>query len=200
MFFLNPPLQTVSSCLHWAISNLTKCYSKKQETKDSLSFFKPIENNHGGFPKSDQNNFYLIFILIIKAYKKPPKWNIEEKAFIVNYQRSILNSKNERHQPKTIRAAVVQGGAEMSGGKVRRFPRNGLKGLHQQVRMIIVWLSKMWNKLQDLKLTLGTRPQPGFSNNSFSYNHNQYHTISFRYINTQYIWPKPICHQWWQEI
>ena len=37
----------------------------------------------------------------------------------------ILNSKNEWHQPKIIRTTVVQSGAEMIGGEVQRFPRDG---------------------------------------------------------------------------
>ena len=36
-----------------------------------------------------------------------------------------MNSKNEWHQPKIIRTTVIQGGAEMVGGQVQRFQRDG---------------------------------------------------------------------------
>ena len=42
----------------------------------------------------------------------------------MNYEGEILNSKNEWHQPKIIRTTVIQGGAEMIGGEVQRFPRD----------------------------------------------------------------------------
>ena len=45
--------------------------------------------------------------------------------FIGNLEGETLNSKNELHQPKIIRATVVQGGAEMIGDKVQWFPRAG---------------------------------------------------------------------------
>ena len=66
-----------------------------------------------------------IEIFIKKAYKKPLTRNREEGTFIVNYEGEILNSKNEWHQPKIIGTTVVQGGAEMIGGEVQRFPRDG---------------------------------------------------------------------------
>ena len=64
-------------------------------------------------------------ILIIKSYKKPMTRNIEEGTFIISYQGKILNPKNEWHQPKIIRTTVVQGGAEMIGGEVQIFQRDG---------------------------------------------------------------------------
>ena len=36
-----------------------------------------------------------------------------------------MNSKTEWHQPKIIRTTVLQGGAEMAGGMVARFPVDG---------------------------------------------------------------------------
>ena len=61
----------------------------------------------------------------MKAYQKPLTRNIEEGTFIVNYQGEILDSKNKWHQTKIIRTTVIQGGAEMVGGQVQRFQRDG---------------------------------------------------------------------------
>ena len=49
--------------------------------------------------------------------------NIEEGAFMINYQGEIL--KNEWHQPEMIRTTVVQGGVQMIGGEVQIFQKDG---------------------------------------------------------------------------
>ena len=107
-----------------AKSHLTKFYSKVKETREGSAFFKHIENKHGGLKKGEAFEDYFD-IFIMKAYQKPLTRNIEEGTFIVNYQGEILNSKNEWHQPKIIRTTVIQGGAEMVGGQVQRFQRDG---------------------------------------------------------------------------
>ena len=43
---------------------------------------------------------------------------MEEESCIVNNEEEVLNSKNEWHQPKTIRTTVLHGGAEMTGGRI----------------------------------------------------------------------------------
>ena len=80
------------------------------------------------------NNFSDYFdIEIVKSYKKPLTRIIEEGTFIVNYQGEVLNSKNKWHQPKIIRTTITQGGAEMAGGAVRRFPGAGSQYVDQSV-------------------------------------------------------------------
>ena len=104
--------------------NLTKSYSRVKETREGSVFFKPIKNKHGSLKRGEKGYDYFD-IFIIKAYKKPLPRNIEEGTLIINYQGEILNSKKEWHQPKIIRITVFQGWAEMVGGEVQRFPRNG---------------------------------------------------------------------------
>ena len=107
-----------------AKSHLTKFYSKVQKTRESSAFLKHIENTHGGLKDGDKFEDYFE-ISIMKAYKKPLTRNIEEGTFIVNYNGEILNSKNEWHQPKIIRTTIVQGGAEVIGGDIRHYQRDG---------------------------------------------------------------------------
>ena len=44
---------------------------------------------------------------------------------MVNHEGEVLNSKNEWRQPKIIRTTILQGGAEMAGGRVASFPGAG---------------------------------------------------------------------------
>ena len=49
---------------------------------------------------------------IIKSYQKVFTRVVEEGTFMVNHDGEILNSKSEWHQPKILRATILQGGAE----------------------------------------------------------------------------------------
>ena len=107
-----------------AKSLLTKFYSKTKHIRESSAFFKHISNKHGGVKEGSKFEDYFD-IFIEKAYRKPITRIIEEGVFIINYEGEILNSKTEWHQPKIIRTTILQGGAEMAGGMVARFPVDG---------------------------------------------------------------------------
>ena len=107
-----------------AKSHLSKFKSKSKDIRESSPFIKHIENKHGGLKLGETFEDYFD-IEIVKAYSKPLTRIIEEGTFIVNYVGEVLNSKNEWHQPKIIRTTITQGGAEMAGGEIRRFPVNG---------------------------------------------------------------------------
>ena len=107
-----------------AKSHLTKFKSKIQQTREGSAFYKHIENKHGGLKPGEHFEDYFD-IEIVKSYRKPLTRTIEEGTFIVNFNGEVLNSKNEWHQPKIIRTTIIQGGAEMAGGQVRRFPVTG---------------------------------------------------------------------------
>ena len=100
-----------------AKSHLSKIYSKTKKIRESSAFIKHIENKHGGIKEGDLFEDYFE-IFIEKAYKKPITRIIEEGVFIINYEGEILNSKTEWHQPKIIRTTILQGGAEMAGGRM----------------------------------------------------------------------------------
>ena len=100
-----------------AKSHLSKFYSKTKKIRESSAFIKHIENKHGGFKEGDVFEDYFE-IFIEKAYKKPITRIIEEGVFIINYEGEILNSKTEWHQSKIIRTTILQGGAEMAGGRM----------------------------------------------------------------------------------
>ena len=79
---------------------------------------------------------YLLFIFcnrnkrynknnIVKAYKKVLNKSIEEGTFMINHDGEVLNSKTEWNQPRIIRTTIIQGGAEMVGGRVLPFHRDG---------------------------------------------------------------------------
>ena len=54
---------------------------------------------------------------------------------MINHNGEVLNSKTEWNQPRIIRTTIVQGGAEMVGGRVLPFQRDGGqegKGQQQQ--------------------------------------------------------------------
>ena len=44
---------------------------------------------------------------------------------MINHDGEVLNSKTEWNQPRIIRTTIVQGGAEMVGGRVLPFHRAG---------------------------------------------------------------------------
>ena len=44
---------------------------------------------------------------------------------MINHNGEVLNSKTEWNQPRIIRTTIVQGGAEMVGGRVLPFQRDG---------------------------------------------------------------------------
>ena len=46
-------------------------------------------------------------------------------CFMINYDGEVLNSKTEWNQPRIIRTTIIQGGAEMVGGRVLLFHRDG---------------------------------------------------------------------------
>jgi hypothetical protein len=100
-----------------AKSHLSKFYSKTLKIRESSAFIKHIENKHGGLKEGEQFEDYFE-ILIEKAYKKPITRIVEEGVFIINHEGEILNSKTEWHQPKIIRTTILQGGAEMAGGRM----------------------------------------------------------------------------------
>ena len=44
---------------------------------------------------------------------------------MINHNGEIFNSKTEWNQPKIIRTTILQGGAELAGGRVMPLPRTG---------------------------------------------------------------------------
>ena len=102
-----------------AKSHLTKFNSKSQHIREGSAFYKHIQNKHGGLKDGETFEDYFE-ILIVKSYRKPLTRIIEKGTFIVNHEGEVLNSKNEWHQPKIIRTTILQGGAEMVGGEMRR--------------------------------------------------------------------------------
>ena len=97
-------------------SHISKYNSKVQATTESSAFIKHICNTHGGIQEGKFFEDYFE-VIIVKSYKKPLSRCVEERRFIVNFEGEVLNSKNEWNQPKIIRTTVVQGGAEMVGGR-----------------------------------------------------------------------------------
>ena len=110
-----------------AKSHLSKFYSKTKHIRESSAFFKHIANKHGGVKEGSKFEDYFE-ICIVKAYRKPITRVVEEGVFIINHEGEILNSKTEWHQPKIIRTTVLQGGAELAGGMIARFPVDGRQG------------------------------------------------------------------------
>ena len=102
-----------------AKSRLTKFNSKSQHIREGSAFYKHIQNKHGGLKAGETFEDYFE-ILIVKSYRKPLTRIIEQGTFIVNNEGEVLNSKNKWHQPKIIRTAITQGGAELAGGEIRR--------------------------------------------------------------------------------
>ena len=68
---------------------------------------------------------YFPKVSIVKAYKKVLNRSIEEGTFMINHDGEVLNSKTEWNQQRIIRTTIVQGGAEMVGGQVLPFQRDG---------------------------------------------------------------------------
>ena len=107
-----------------AKSHLTKFNSKSNKIRETSAFYKHIENSHGGLKVDENFESYFTFE-ITKAYQKVITRGVEEGTFVVNHQGEVLNSKNEWRQPKIIRTTIIQGGAEMAGGRVASFPVAG---------------------------------------------------------------------------
>ena len=105
--------------------HLTKFRSKKKDIRESSAFFKHIENEHGGLQENKDFESYFPKVNIVKAYKKVLNRSIEEGTFMINHNGEVLNSKTEWNQPRIIRTTIVQGGAEMVGGRVLPFQRDG---------------------------------------------------------------------------
>ena len=97
-------------------SQLTKYNSKKQDIRDSSTFYKDIKNSHGGaFQGKRFEEFFEV--KLVKAYSKPATMQTEEGIFMINLKGELLNKKNEWHQPKLIRTTIHTEGAEMAGGQ-----------------------------------------------------------------------------------
>ena len=109
--------------------HLTKFRSKNQETRESSAFYKHIESEHGGVKQGECFETYFPAVNIVKAYTKVLNRNIEEGTFMINHAGEVLNSKTEWNQPRIIRTTILQGGAEMLGGRVLPTPRTGGAGL-----------------------------------------------------------------------
>ena len=107
-----------------AKSHLSKFYSKSSKIRESSALLKHIENSHGGLKQGGKFEDFFTFE-IVKAYQKVMTRGVEEGTFITNHEGEVLNSKNEWRQPKIIRTTILQGGAEMAGGRVATFPRDG---------------------------------------------------------------------------
>ena len=119
-----------------AKSHLSKFYSKTKHIRESSAFYKHISNKHGGV--QDGSTFEDYFdIFIVKAYRKPITRIIEEGVFIINHEGEILNSKTEWHQPKIICTTILQGGAEMAGGMITRFPVDGRRAESLDVQHVV---------------------------------------------------------------
>ena len=108
--------------------HLTKFRSKNMETRESSAFYKHIESEHGGVKQGESFETYFPTVKIVKAYTKVLNRNIEEGTFMINHAGEVLNSKTEWNQPRIIRTTILQGGAEMLGGRVLPAPRAGGSG------------------------------------------------------------------------
>ena len=97
----------------------------KFRSRESSAFFKHIGNEHGGLKESKDFETCLPKVSIAKAYKKVLNRSIEEGTFMNNHNGELLNSKTEGNQPRIIKTNIVQGGAEMVGGWVLLFLRDG---------------------------------------------------------------------------
>ena len=105
-------------------SHLTKFNSKKKDLRESSAFFKHLENAHGG--RIENLKFSDCFLVeIVKAYSKPITRQTEEGTFMVNIKGNLLNSKTEWHQPKIVRTTIHTGGAELAGGRILSYPKDG---------------------------------------------------------------------------
>ena len=54
---------------------------------------------------------------------------------MINHNGEILNSKTEWNQPRIIRTTILQGGAELAGGRVMPFQRAGGGGGQVEVQV-----------------------------------------------------------------
>ena len=88
-----------------------------------LSVSSQIDNQADPYQTDHCMEFFEVNIL--KAYQSILTRLVDEGTHIRKYIGPILNSKSEWHQPKIIRTTVLQGGAEMAGGMVARFPVDG---------------------------------------------------------------------------
>ena len=96
-------------------SHLTKCNSKKKDTRESSAFYKHILNPPlGQYPGET-------FCGSIRCRNR----QTEEGIFMINVKGELLNSKTEWHQPRIIRTTVHTEGAEMAGGRIVSFPVDG---------------------------------------------------------------------------
>ena len=105
--------------------HLSKFKSKSKDIRESSAFFKHVENEHNGIKKDEVFEDYFPQVNIVKAYKKVLNRSIEEGTFMINHNGEVLNSKTEWNQPRIIRTTIIQGGAEMVGGRVMPCQRAG---------------------------------------------------------------------------
>ena len=93
--------------------------------RESSAFYKHIQNEHGGLKQGETFESYFPEVNIVKAYQKVLNRSIEEGTFMINHNGEVLNSKTEWNQPRIIHRTIVQGGAEMVGGRVMPCQRAG---------------------------------------------------------------------------
>ena len=105
--------------------HFTKFRSKKRDIRESSAFIKHIENEHNGLKGNESFESYFPKVNIVKAYKKVLNGSIEEGTFMINHDGEALNSKTEWNQPRIIQTTIIQGGAEIVGGQVLPFHRDG---------------------------------------------------------------------------
>ena len=104
---------------------LSKFNSRVQKTRDDSAFYKHIMNTHQGLNSGEKFEDYFGEVNIVKSYSKVLTRCVDEGTFIINHEGQVLNSKSEWNQPKIIRTTMLQGGAEMAGGRINIFQGAG---------------------------------------------------------------------------
>ena len=105
--------------------HLSKFILKNKELRESSAFYKHIQNEHGGLKTGENFESYFPEVDIVKVYQKVLNRSIEEGTFMINHNGDVLNSKTEWNQPRIIITTILQGGAELAGGRVMPPPRSG---------------------------------------------------------------------------
>ena len=99
--------------LHTRIkSHVSKFNSKQLRIKETSAFYKHLVIKHENTQWEGKTFDELFEVKALKSYEKVFTRVVEEGTFMVKHNGEILNSKSEWHQPKIIRATILQGGAE----------------------------------------------------------------------------------------
>ena len=93
-------------------SHVSKFNSKQLRIKEGSAFYKHMVIKHEQTELEGKTFEELVIVKALKSYQKVFTRVVEEGTFMVKRNGEILNSKSEWHQPKIIRATILQGGAE----------------------------------------------------------------------------------------